>query len=122
MLLGLLRVEGGIGSLMKICSCLIVAPLVLCILNNFIGVLILLGMGFLKQVLFVLAGRMSLRLGTCPKIAVVYVFKVFRNGILVVAVNTDFLLGPVRVIAVLEDEDKTSAAATKTISMSHLFR
>lgn len=112
-LLGLFGPEGGIGSPMKICPCLIVAPLALCILNDLIGVLSLLGMGFLKQALFVLAGNVSLRLGTRPKVAVVYIFKVFRNGILVVAVHADFLLGPVRVIAVLEDEDKTLDAAAE---------
>lgn len=124
-LLGLLRTKGGIGHPVQLGACLIVGPFVLCILNDLIRVLAqaLLRMRLLQKALFVLAGRMSLCLRTCPEITVVNVLKVFGNGVLVVAVHADFLLGPVRVVAILKDEDKTaeilkSVTATKRTSLS----
>lgn len=103
-LLGLLWTEGGIGPPVEVSERLIEATFILCILNDLIGVLAqaLLRMRLLQKALFVLAGCVSLSLRTRPEITVVYILKVFGNGVLVVAVHADFLLGPMRVVAVLK--------------------
>lgn len=108
-LLGLMWTEGGIGPPLEVGACLIEATFILCILNDLVGVLAqgLLCMRLLQKALFVLAGRVSLCLRTCPEITVVYILKVFGNGVFIVAVYADFLLGPVRIVAVLKYEDKT---------------
>ncbi len=117
--------EGGIGLRLKLGACLIEATFVPCILNDFVGVLAqaLLRMRLLQKALFMLAGRVSLSLWTCLEITVVYILKVFGNGVLIVAVHADFLLGPMRVVAVLKHENRLkSISATNRTSMSHQIK
>lgn len=79
--------------------------------------LLLLGVDLLLQVLLAAQApcRLPVGLRASAKVAVVDVLKVLGHGVLVVAVNTAFLLWPMRVVPILEGE-KGSGGGEETES------
>lgn len=64
------------------------------------------------MLLLLTAGSLSVWLRACSKVAVVYVLKVFGHRVLVVTVNSTFLLRAVGVIPILQERDKGSIEKT----------